>query len=139
MPIDLYDFDLMPKSQKIYLMRNGWHFTKELFEDAATMMYRKNKQTGKEEPVPVFTKEEVEAILRKHNIEVKNKGNYDFVFAAQMCRADYLGSSVPDELHLAMFVRDLCDDVDAADGTILKVWVTKMNANGEPIDWVDYL
>ena len=31
LPLDIYDFDLMPRAKKIYVMQNGDHFNKELF------------------------------------------------------------------------------------------------------------
>ena len=135
----MYEYDLMPAAQKVYLARYGWHFSKHAYMIAAKQMRKLNKSTGKEEKVPIYTKEEVDALLQKHNITIENKGGYDYVFAAQMCRADYLGSSVPDEAHLAMYVHDVCDDVDAAPGTTMRRWVATMVANGDPVDWEELL
>ena len=139
MPMDLHEFALMPVGQQVYVIANGYHFDKKLYEYAASMMRKMNKQTQKEEKVPVFTKEEVDVILKKFGVEVENKGNYDYVYAAQMCRADYLGGSVPDEQRLAMYVRETCDDVDAPDGLIFRTWVMKMSTMGESIDWYQFL
>lgn len=137
--MDLHEFALMPVGQQVYVIANGYHFDKKLYEYAASMMRKMNKQTQKEEKVPVFTKEEVDVILKKFGVEVENKGNYDYVYAAQMCRADYLGGSVPDEQRLAMYVRETCDDVDAPDGLIFRTWVMKMSTMGESIDWYQFL
>ena len=60
MPLDAYELDYMPKAQKMYLMHHGWHFGKNAYEYAASMMRRINKSTGKLEKVPRYTKEEVE-------------------------------------------------------------------------------
>ena len=139
LPLDIYELDTMPKSQKIYLMHNGWHFNKTAYKYASSTMKKLNKQTGKKEKVPMYTREEVDEVLKKHNVSVENKGGYDYVFAAQMCRADYLGSSVPDEQHLALYVKDVCDDVDAGDGVTMRRWYATMVANGEPIEWEDLL
>lgn len=130
---------MMPREQKVYLMRYGWHFNRAAYEYAAGMMRRKNKSTGKLEKVPRYTKEEVDSILQKYSIQIEQKGGYDYVFAAQMCRADYLGSSVPDEQHLAMYVRDVCDDADMADGTTMRRWYASMVAMGEPVEWEELL
>lgn len=139
MPMDLHEFALMPVGQQVYVIGNGYHFDKKLYEYAASLMRKINKQTQKEEKVPVYTKDEVDAILKKYGVEVENKGNYDYVYAAQMCRADYLGGSVTDEHRLAMYVRETCDDVDAPDGLIFRTWVMKMSTMGEPIDWYQFL
>lgn len=138
-PLDMYEYDLMPAAQKVYLARYGWHFSKHAYMIAAKQMRKLNKSTGKEEKVPIYTKEEVDALLQKHNITVENKGGYDYVYAAQMCRADNLGGSVPDEAHLAQNVRETCDDIDAGDGTVMRQWLVKMVANGEPVDWEELL
>lgn len=137
--LDLYEMEIMPKAQKVYLMRYGWHFSKAAYQYAASLMRKVNKQTEKKEKVPVFTKEEVDALLQKHNIQVENKGGYDYVYAAQMCCADFYGRSVPDEAHLAMYVRDVCDDADAGDGVTMRRWYATMVAKGEPVEWEDLL
>ena len=139
MPLDAYELDYMPKAQKIYLMHHGWHFDKNAYEYAASMMRRINKSTGKLEKVPRYTKEEVDSLLRKYSIEVEEKGGYDYVYIAQMCKADLYGSSVPDEQHLAMYVKDVCDDVDLAEGTIMRKWYASMVAMGEPVEWEELL
>lgn len=139
MPLDAYELDYMPKAQKMYLMHHGWHFGKNAYEYAASMMRRINKSTGKLEKVPRYTKEEVDALLRKYSIEVEEKGGYDYVYVAQMCKADLYGSSVPDEQHLAMYVKDVCDDADMADGTTMRRWYASMVAMGEPVEWEELL
>lgn len=137
--LDIYEYDLMSKAQKVYLARHGWHFSKSAYLLASSLMRKVNKATGKKEKVPAYTKEEVDNLLKKHNITIENKGGYDYVFAAQMCKADYLGSSIPDEAHLAMYVKDVCDDIDAGDGTTMRRWYATMIGNGEPIDWEELI
>lgn len=139
MPLDAYELDYMPKAQRIYLMHHGWHFDKNAYEYAASMMRRINKSTGKLEKVPRYTKEEVDSLLRKYSIEVEEKGGYDYVYVAQMCKADLYGSSIPDEQHLAMYVKDVCDDADMAEGTIMRKWYASMVAMGEPVEWEELL
>ena len=139
MPLDAYEAEYLPKAQKIYLMHHGWHFDKAAYEYAASLMRRINKSTGKLEKVPRYKKEEVDALLHKYNIEVEEKGGYDYVYVAQMCKADLYGSSVPDEQHMAMYVKDVCDDADMADGTIMRKWYASMVAMGEPVDWEELL
>lgn len=139
MPLDIYDFDLMPRSKKIYIMQNGNHFNKNLFEYAASLMYKKNKQNGKEEKVPMLTKEEVDNMLKKYNIEVENKGGYDYMYVAQSIRADYYGGSIPNEQYMAMHIQERCDDVDSPDGYIFKSWCLKMDMMGIPVNWEEYV
>lgn len=81
--------------------------------------------------------EQVDKLLKDNNIELKNKIMYDYVFAATMCKADYLGSSILNENYLAMYVKDTIDDVDASTETTFRRWVATMIGNGIPIDWYE--
>jgi hypothetical protein len=56
-----------------------------------------------------------------------------------MCQADYLGSAVPDEEHLAMFVRDTIDDPDAESGFIFNRFYADCMFMDNPVDWEDML
>ena len=126
----------MPKEKQQYIILYGRHFNKKMYEYAAKKMYRENN--GELQKVAVFTKEEVDNLLKKYNVEVKEKGNYDYVYVAQMCRADFLGDSVPDEQRLALYVKNKCDDVDAPEGLIFREWCVRMEALGESIDWEEF-
>lgn len=64
---------------------------------------------------------------------------YDYVYAALMCKADYLGSSIEDEKHLAIYIKDTIDDYDASDETTFRRWVATMIGNGNPIDWYEII
>lgn len=139
LPIDIYDFDLMPRSKKIYVMQNGNHFNKELFEYAASLMFKENKQTKQKEKVPVCTKEEIDAMLKKYNVEVENKGLYDYMYVAQTVKADNWGGSIADEQKMALKIKETCDDPDMPDGYIFKSWCLRMDMLGEPVDWQEYV
>ena len=139
LPLDIYELFVMPKEQVAYLANNGWHFSKTLYEYAAGMMYKLNKQTLKEEKIPLTKKEEVDALLKKYNIVLENTDSYDYVYVAHMCKNDFLGSSVADEHRMAMFIKDMCDDGDQADGFILRRWIADMTGKGEHIDWFSFI
>lgn len=139
MPLDIFEFALMPVAQQAYVIGNGYHFEKKLYQYAASLMRKKNKMTQKEEKVPAFSKEEVDAILKKYGIEVENKGNYDYVYVAQKCRADNYGGSIADEQKLAMYIKEICDDIDAPDGLIFREWVMRMATSGESVDWYEFI
>lgn len=47
-----------------------------------------------------------------------------------MCKADYYGSSITDEKHFALYIKDTIDDEDAGDGTTMRRWYATMVANG---------
>lgn len=135
-PLDLYDD--MPEGQRSYLRHFGWHFNRLACEFACEHMSKRD-ESGEEREVTMMTKEEVDNILRKYNVRLKNNQMYDAVYVATMCKADYLHSSVPDEAHLALYVKDTIDDSDAGDGEVMRCWLAKSVARGVSIDWEDFL
>lgn len=131
----LTDFDAQyPEAMLIYMRHNGPHFNRKLYEFAVSKM-TKISPNGIEEPIKPFTRDEVETILKAHNVKLKNNQLYDFVYVASMCKADFLNSSVPDEHYLALYVKDVIDDVDAPDGLVFNRWYADMSYMGIPIDW----
>lgn len=127
--LDLYE-DL-PKNMRKYLMHNGWHFNKSLCDFAVSLM---KKQGKKLDPL---SKEFVDKLLDQHKIQLDNNVGYDYVFVANMCKADYYGSSITDDKHFALYIKDTIDDEDAADGTTMRRWYATMVSNGIIVDWDD--
>ena len=135
--VDIYDD--IPREMRNYLQHNGWHFNKKACMYAAGMMRKRNPVSNKLEKVEPYTKDQVEELLRKYSITIDDTSNYDFVFVANMCKADYLKSSIPDEHHLALYIKDVLEDADAGDGVTMRRWYATMVANGTGVDWEDIL
>lgn len=135
--VNLTQFDVMPEGLINYMRYYGPHFNKKLFEFAVSKMT--TRENGREVPLRGYTKEELKSVLERHNIKLKNDQLYDAVYVACMCRADFLGSSVPDEKYLAMYVKDVIDDVDGYDGIVFNRWYADMCYTGIPIEWEDML
>ena len=129
--LDMYD-DL-PKSMRKYLMHNGWHFNKQMCDFAVSHMRKYGKRL---DPI---TKDTVDKLLEQNNIKLDHNIGYDYVFVANMCKADYYGSSIVDDKHVALYIKDTIDDEDAADGTTMRRWYATMVANGIMVDWDDLL
>lgn len=136
-PLDTYDE--IPYEMRQYLKFNGWHFNKKACDFAVSLMQTKNKTTGKTEKIEPLTKEQVDTMLSKYGIILENSIGYDYVYVANMGKSDLLKSSITDEQHLAMFVKDIVDDADAGDGEIMREWDAKMVSRGIPIEWDDIL
>lgn len=126
-------FDTMPKYMRIYLQNYGWHFNKQLCMYAISLM---TKRGSKLEPV---SKEVIDDILQQYNIELSNNVGHDYIFVGNMCKADYYGSSITDDLHFALYIKDTIDDEDAGDGTTMRRWYATMVANGIMIDWQEFI
>ena len=117
-----------------YLSNYGWHFSKAMCEWAVSKMRDRNDQK-----VKMKTKEEVEAILKANGVEIKNDYGYDKVFVMHMGLSDYLGDSVPDEAHLAKYVKNVLDDKDGYEGVALSRFLADCNGKGWPIIWEDMI
>lgn len=125
--------DNMPKFMRKYLANYGWHFNKSLCEYAISLMRKKGKQM---EPV---SKDYIDKLLQQYDIKLENNIGHDYVFVGNMCKADYYGSSIIDEKHFALYIKDTIDDEDASDGTTMRRWYATMVANGVMVDWDDSL
>lgn len=138
-PLDTYEMDLMPMEMKAYLRNYGFSFSKKACEWAISLLRKENPSTKKEEKIEPWNKEQVDELLKKHNITLENNVGYNYVYVANMLRADKYKSSIPDEQHLAMGVKDVIDDVDASPRLVFKQWITKMDDDGEPIEWSEIM
>ena len=68
----LDNYDDMPREMRSYLRAYGWHFSKALCEDAVSKMKGRD---GK--PLQALGKDEVNAMLKQYNVELKNDVAYD--------------------------------------------------------------
>lgn len=82
-----------------------------MFEWATSNMYKKDAN-GNRTKIQTLSKDAVDELLKRYGISINNKFGYDYVFAANMCKSDYYGSSITDEQRLALFVKDYVDDPD---------------------------
>lgn len=135
------DFTFMyPPAMINYLMANGWHFSKSASDFAASLMKKRKAGTKDEqESIKPYTKEEVDELLKKYGVTLENNQLYDYVYVANKAQADYLGSSIEDEKHLALHIKDEIDDVDRAEGIIMKMWHTMVRGNGVAVPWLELL
>ena len=129
--LDMYDD--MPKYMRKYLQNYGWHFNTALCDYATSLMTKNGKKL---EPL---TKEYVDKILEQNNIKLTKNVGKDYLFVANMCKADYYGSSITDEKHFALYIKDTIEDEDAADGTTMRRWYATMVANGVMVDWESFI
>ena len=128
MGLDIYDD--RPTSMKRYLKYYGQHFNKKLCQFAVSKMNH-----GKT-PVP---KEKVDEKLKAYNIELNNNELYDYVYVYNMGNNDFMGSSIIDEKHLALYVKDVIDDEDGYDGIVFNRWYADTVIQGIPIEWDEML
>ena len=129
--------DKFPSGMEEYLAQYGWHFSKKMCEWAVSNMYKKDR-SGNKTYIEPYTKEQVDELLRKYGISI-NKIGYDYVFAANMCKSDYLNGSVSDEQHLALFVKEYVDDADGYPELPFTRFYADCIGSGTPINWSDVI
>lgn len=133
-------YDNFPRGMREYLSTNGWHFSKKMCEWAVSKMKQKGATAAeKEKKLEPISKETLDELLKKYNVKVEKNEGYDMVYVANMCKADYFKSSIADEQHLAMFVRDYIDDVDGYQGMPFTRFVADCIGKGCPIMWEDMI
>ena len=128
MPLDIYDD--RPSSMIRYLKYYGQHFNKKLCEFAVSKM-----KHGK---TPI-QKEKVDEMLSRYNVNLEHNELYDYVFVCNMGNNDYMGSSIIDEKHLTLYIKDVIDDEDGYDGIVFNRWYADTVRLGIPIEWEEML
>lgn len=127
----MYD---IPEDMKTYLSYYGMNFSKKLYEFAVSNM-RRETADGKMEKVKPMTADELKSLLSKHKIEIEHNDLYNALYLAAMVKADYWGSSIEDEEHLAKYIEDTLCDVDAAEGQVLARYLADCSVGGCIIYW----
>lgn len=130
--LDIYDE--LPLDMRKYLSHNGWHFNKKSCEYAVKHM--RSRDGAK---IAYHNKDEMEECMKATGVTLRDNVGYDGVYVFNMAYADFWGSSIQDNKSLCLFVRDMIDDIDQADGYIFNRWLADMTINGIPIEWDELL
>lgn len=128
----------IPEDMKTYLSYYGMNFSKKLYEFAVSNM-RRETVDGKMEKVKPMTADELKSLLSKHKIEIEHNDLYNALYLAAMVRADYWGSSIEDDEHLAKYIEDTLCDVDAAEGQVFARYLADCSVGGCIIYWEDMI
>ena len=113
-----------------YLEDYGFNFNRKLFEFAVGMMEDRNGQK-----ISPWDKKRTEEVLKTYGIELKNNKGHNAAYVMNMAIADYYGSSITDERHLALFVMDYLDDEDGSPTRAFDEFYINCVAKGIPIFW----
>lgn len=130
--------DKFPSGMEDYLSAYGWHFSKKMFEWATSNMYKEDV-AGNRSYIKPMDKDSVDELLKRYNVKLENKNGYDYVFAANMAMADYMGSSIEDEKHIALFIKDYVDDKDGYPELPFTRFYADCIGSGHPISWEDVI
>ena len=136
--VNLTDYVPKPKSMSVYLRNFGPHFNKALCDFAVSNMYL--DEDG-DDPIVPYSKEEVDNLLTSNNIRLEHNKLYDYIFVANMAKADFMGPKgcLQTDEQVARYIKNVIDDPDAAEGVTFTRFLATMACNGVPIDWYDIL
>ena len=135
----LDSYDTYPSGMKNYLSIYGWHFSKKMCDWAVSRMYKGEKETKIEQHNSDYTRDKVDILLKRYNLKLENNKGYDDVYIANMCKFDFLGSSIDNEIKLAQFIKDYIDDADAYEGMPFTRFYADCIGSGTPIIWEDMI
>jgi len=128
-------YDIIPKGMDAYMSAHGRHFSKPMLEWAVGMMRDRN---GKK--VNLLDKKQFDQILSAQGVTLKRtEGYYDGIYVWAMARADYFGSSITDDLHMARYVADYIDDPDGNETRAFDEFMVNCTAKGIDIPWEDMI
>ncbi len=122
---DFTEYDIKPEGFINYLRYYGPHFNKKLCEFACSNLPKKE-----------YNREKLDNLLQTNNIEIKNNKLYDYVYIANWCSSIFYGSSISDEKHLILFVKDI---LEKEGDLIFNRWYADMAKQGIPIEWEDMI
>ncbi len=132
----LDQYDVYPPAMINYLRHYGRHFNRKLCEFASKKMQIDEDDEKEFKPI---SKEKVDIILENNNVKLKNNQLHDYIYVANMCKADFYGRSIEDDKHFALYIKDVIDDVDGYDGLVFNRWYADMCRKGIAIDWEEML
>lgn len=126
-----------PSGMEEYLSVYGWHFSKKMCEWASSLMYKKE---GEEKTyIEPYTRETFDSLKDTFHVTINGAVGYDDVYLANMCKADFLHSSIRDEHYLVKYVKDVIEDDDAYEGMPFTRFYADCIGSGTPIIWSDML
>jgi hypothetical protein len=118
---DFTEYDVKPAEFVNYLKYYGPHFNKKLCDFACKDLPKKD-----------YTKEKLDTLLKLHNVVLKDNKLYDYVYLANWCKSILYGSSISDEKHLVLFLKDI---FDKESDLIFNKWYADCAKRGIPVEW----
>lgn len=131
---NLTAYEIIPEDLLIYMSHHGPHFNKKACEFAVSKMYKED-ENGKENYISPVEKNDIDMLMAKYNVRLKYNQLYDYVYVANMCKADYYNSSVVGEQNFVKYIKDAIDDPDGVEGLIFNRWIADMKWLGIAIPW----
>lgn len=120
---DFTTYDVKPEAFLNYLRYYGAHFNKKLYDFASKQLARAD-----------YTKEKLDTLLEANKIVLKDAKLYDAVYVINWAKSNFYGSSIVDEKHLALFVKDI---FEKESDLVFNRWYADIAKRGIPVEWED--
>lgn len=114
---------------------HGRHFSKAMLDWAVGMMTDRNG--NKRNPID---RKKFDSMMESYGITLdRTEGYYDGIYVWSMAMSDYFGSSIKDEQHIALFVKDYIDDIDGNPTRAFDEFMINCTAKGIDVPWQDMI
>ena len=123
--MDFTEYDIKPSGFVNYLRYYGPHFNRKLCEFACSQLSKKE-----------YSKDSLDILLQSHNLDIPNAKLHDLVYVANWCKSVFGGSSIADEKHFVLFLKDIFEHEG---DLIFNRWFADMAKRGIPIEWEDMI
>lgn len=123
--------DKFPEDILEYLEKNGWSFSKKMYEYAVRKMKGADGNMAK-----TITRDQLQEILQRHNISIEKDNGYDSCYVYCMLKSDY-GNIITDEAIIAKMTKAYIDDPDGYDGLPFTRYYADLIGSGRNIPWED--
>lgn len=128
-----------PSEMKEYLEIYGWHFSKKMYLWACSLLRKENPSTKKLELSEIWSKDQIDELLKKNNIKIFNKFGYDIYYLVNWSKSMFMKTSIDDEIHLLKLVKDIIENVNSYDEIAFTYFYADCISKGIPIIWEDML
>ena len=118
-------YDIKPEAFLNYLRYYGTKKKKKLCDFACEQLPKKE-----------YSKEKLDILLQAHNLVIPNAKLHDTVYVANWCRSVFYGSSIVDEKHFVLFIKDV---FEKEPNLVFNRWYADMAKQGIPIDWEEMI
>ena len=75
-------------------------------------------------------------LLQAGKITIPNAKLHDAVYVANWCKSTFFGSSISDEKHLILFIKDI---FEKESDLVFNRWYADMAKLGIPVEWEDMI
>ena len=134
----LDSYGTYPSGMQEYLSMYGWHFNKKMYNWAVSLLKRYNV-APKPDQSDVATKEQIDDMIKRHNIQINNLIGYDYCYELNKVKAVHLKHSIEDEVHLLKYLKQCLDEPNSYDEKPFTHFYADCIAKGIPIMWEDML